>query len=205
MKNNFVDIFGGGIDKIKTINNFIDPYLLDAFNNFLKDMSKEHGHKGMHLKDGEDFALPEELRYAMYQYNSKVLESAAEAYGMDFVDGPASDPLGFVIHRIGSSSDPHTDVLEAGLEAQKPGDEQLVGWRDAWDGYLACNIYINDNYSGGQVYFPEIPYEFKPVSNTLVMWAGNKNFIHGVRDPIDADRFTITRWIKFKDFDKYAI
>jgi hypothetical protein len=67
------------------------------------------------------------------------------------------------------------------------------------------NIYINDDYSGGQVYFPERNYEFKPKANSLVMWAGNKNFIHGVKDPIDGNRYNVYRSIKFKDFDKYTI
>lgn len=205
MKNNFVDVFGSGVDKIKTVENFMDTHILKAFNDFMIDMAKEHGHKAMHLKDPEHFELPEEFRILIKFYDQKVFECAKEAYKMDFVDGPATDQLGMVIHTIGSSSDPHTDILEAGLAAQSPGADEFVGWRDAWDGYLACNIYVNDNYSGGQVYFPEIPYEFKPKANTLVMWAGNKNFIHGVRDPLDANRFTITKWIKFKDFDKYNI
>jgi hypothetical protein len=37
------------------------------------------------------------------------------------------------------------------------------------------------------------------------MWAGNKNFIHGVKDPIDGNRYNVYRSIKFKDFDKYNV
>ena len=67
------------------------------------------------------------------------------------------------------------------------------------------NININDNYSGGQVYFPDRNYQFKPKANSLVMWAGNKNFVHGVKDPIDGNRYNVYRSIKFKDFDSYKV
>lgn len=199
--NSFVEVLGDNLDNIKTVNDFIQKDDLILIKSFFDDLGNNDVTDIMHLKETYHFDFPKEIKSVIRKYDALIVEKAKELYKFDFING--ENILRGTIHKIGSWSHPHTDILEAELEPQKPDDEEFVGWRDAWDGYLACNLYINDNYSGGEVFFPERNVSIKPVANQLIMWPGNKYFIHGVNDPIDAGRYTLTRWIKFVDFDKY--
>jgi hypothetical protein len=202
--NKFVDVLGSGIDNIKIKYNFLTEKEHFFVLNFLNNINDNKPKDVMHYRSNDlGFEMPIDLVKMSIEIKKRIMSAASEMYGREFVEGPKQIPLSFTIHSVGSYSDAHTDILENWADPQKPGNPELVGWRDGWDGYLACNIYINDNYEGGQVYFPEIPYEIKPVANSLIMWAGNKNYIHGVKDPITANRYTWTTWIKFKDFEQY--
>jgi hypothetical protein len=201
--NKFVHVLGSGIQNIKIVENFMSKEDHQTILNYLNEMSTIRPKEIMHWRMGDDgFRPPEDILKLCYDYYFKVVEMAKEQYKTNFKNNKRKR-LTFTIHAVGSSSDPHTDIVESVKDPQEPGGKEFIGWRDGWDGYLACNIYINDNYEGGQVYFPEIPYEIKPVANSLVMWAGNKNYIHGVKDPLTANRYTWTTWIKFKDFEQY--
>ena len=68
---------------------------------------------------------------------------------------------------------------------------------------MACNIYLNDDYDGGEVYFPDINYRFKPKANSIVTWPGNKNFIHGITETRTTDRYVYGFFIKFAEYEKY--
>ena len=40
-------------------------------------------------------------------------------------------------------------------------------------------IYINDDYEGGEIFFPDINFEYKPKERSLLMYPGS--FTHGVK------------------------
>lgn len=203
--NKFSELFGSSIENIKTKYNFLTKQEHAFILNYLNTVNKTKPKEVVHYRTGDaGFEIPIDIYKMSVNIKKRIMQTASEMYGTSFVEGPNPLPLSFTIHSVGSTSDPHTDVLEKNLKPQESGDPELPNWRSSWDGYLACNIYINDNYSGGEVYFPEINYEIKPIANSLVMWAGNENYIHGVKDPISANRYTWTTWIKFEDFDQYC-
>lgn len=198
--NKFVDLLGDDLNLIKTKENFMDPEDHKIMLDFLDWVSTTQPQNKQHIQEEIDYVITPKVIEIQNKYNKKIIETATELYGLEFIDDD-THLLAATIATPGASTHVHTDIIE-GLNREKP-DGEYPDWKNAWDGYLSCNIYINDNYSGGQVYFPERNYEFKPKANSLVMWAGNKNFIHGVKDPIDNNRYNVYRSIKFKDFDKY--
>lgn len=199
--NSFIDVLGDDLSLIKTYENFMDEDDHRQYLEFLKSVSANKTDGVQHIQEEIDQVMPPHIFDIQNKYNKKIIKIAEMLYEREFIDDDYH-VLGATIAVPGAVTQPHVDIIE-GLDRKKPEDGELLGWRDAWDGYLSCNIYINDDYSGGQVYFPERNYEFKPKANSLVMWAGNKNFIHGVKDPIDADRYNVYRSIKFKEFDQY--
>jgi len=201
--NTFIDVLGDSLDNIKVVENFMEKEDHEYVLNYLNSISASKPAGIMHYRSGDEgFQNPREIILLTNKYKEKIVSAAEELYGRKFISFDEI-PLVFTIHAVGSSSHPHTDILEQGIPPQEPDGEEFIGWRDAWDGYLACNVYVNDNYSDGQVYFSERDYEIKPKANSLIMWAGNKYFIHGVKDPVTADRYTWVTWIKFQDFEKY--
>lgn len=47
---------------------------------------------------------------------------------------------------------------------------------------LGSNYYLNDQYVGGELYYPQLNFSYKPVPNSLVIHRGIEQFRHGVRD-----------------------
>ncbi len=72
----------------------------------------------------------------------------------------------------GSNMQPHVDT-----DAQKHQ-------------HIVCMYYINDDYEGGEIFFPDYDLKIKPKSNSLVMFPGNENYLHGVLEVLDGFRYT---------------
>ena len=72
----------------------------------------------------------------------------------------------------GSKMEPHIDT-----DAQKHQ-------------HIVCMYYINDDYDGGEIVFPDYNLTIKPKSNSLVMFPGNENYLHGVLEVSKGFRYT---------------
>jgi hypothetical protein len=68
---------------------------------------------------------------------------------------------------------PHADKeLHVGDDAGKPNS---FPWYD-----LATIIYLNDDYEGGELYFPNQGIQFKPKKGAVYFFPGDMNYVHGV-------------------------
>jgi hypothetical protein len=203
--NNFVDVLGSDISNIKIGYDFLKEeelaYLLStikiAESRFKED--KLHFAIDKYLNDHERQPLHE---FAM-KINDRIIKFATKTYDKKFIQHMGNWAIN--VHRVNSFTDAHTDIIERSPGPQKPGFAEPVytNWIDAWDGYLACNLYLNDDYNGGQVYFKDRQYIFKPKANSIVCWPGNKNFIHGITKTTKTNRYVYGYFIKFADYDKY--
>ena len=79
---------------------------------------------------------------------------------------------------------PHADKeLHEGDNAGKPND---FPWYD-----LAGLFYINDDYEGGELYFPNQGIQFKPKKGAAYFFPGDRNFIHGITPVESGIRYTV--------------
>lgn len=79
---------------------------------------------------------------------------------------------------------PHADKeLHEGDNAGKPND---FPWYD-----LAGLFYINDDYEGGELYFPNQGIQFKPKKGAAYFFPGDRNFIHGITPIESGIRYTV--------------
>jgi hypothetical protein len=84
---------------------------------------------------------------------------------------------------IGARQEPHADKeLHEGPDAGMPN---AFPWYD-----IASIFYFNDNYIGGELYFPLQGIEFKPKAGSAYFFPGDMNYIHGVRPVQSGNRFT---------------
>lgn len=70
---------------------------------------------------------------------------------------------------------------------------------DSHTGYeflqFATVIYLNDNYEGGEIFFPNQNFSYKPKSGDAVVFpCGGSEYMHGVSEVISGDRYTIAMW-----------
>lgn len=59
---------------------------------------------------------------------------------------------------------------------------------------IATLVYLNNEYVGGDIYFPEYDISFKPEPGDLLCFPDNPSFIHGVKPITDGIRYTTPRW-----------
>jgi hypothetical protein len=98
------------------------------------------------------------------------------------VDAWATGPA-IVRWPIGARQEPHADKqLHEGPEA---GNPNAFPWYD-----IASIFYFNDEYEGGELYFPQHGIEFKPKAGAAYFFPGDMNYVHGVRPVISGNRFT---------------
>lgn len=94
-------------------------------------------------------------------------------------------PPGYELH-------PHADSENPG------GVPHPFPWRD-----FASVIYLNDDYEGGAIYFPNLGIELRPRPGTLVIFPGTLRYLHGVRPVTSGMRHTIASFITFDESKKY--
>lgn len=56
--------------------------------------------------------------------------------------------------------------------------------------HIVCMYYINDSYDGGEIFFPDYDLKIKPKSNSVIMFPGNENYVHGVLEVLKGFRYT---------------
>ncbi|MFM2392979.1 MAG: hypothetical protein RLZZ546_961, partial [Bacteroidota bacterium] len=85
---------------------------------------------------------------------------------------------------VGTRQVPHADKeLHEGPSAGQPNDFPHYD--------IGTVVYLNNDYEGGELYFPMQGIEFKPKTGAAYWFPGDKNYIHGVRPILSGNRFTL--------------
>lgn len=58
---------------------------------------------------------------------------------------------------------------------------------------ITCVTYLNDDYEGGEIYFPFFEIEKKPKAGDILMYPGSWKYLHGVK-PVKGTRYAIVAW-----------
>jgi hypothetical protein len=59
-------------------------------------------------------------------------------------------------------------------------------------------LYINDDYEGGELYYPDLKLAIKPEAGSLVIHPGNAEYVHGVAPVTSGMRYATTAFTKKK-------
>lgn len=95
------------------------------------------------------------------------------------------NPTGQTIVRWlpGQFQKPHADKeLHEGPDAGMPNDFPYYD--------LSSLFYLNDDYEGGELYFPKQGIQFKPKKGAAYFFPGDMNYIHGVTEVKNGIRYT---------------
>jgi hypothetical protein len=105
----------------------------------------------------------------------------------------AKNVYGFVLNNYDIILEPFLDAKThiARFESGKGMHEHFDSSRP---NDIATLIYLNDNYQGGEIYFPEYNIYIKPKIGDLIAFPDNPNFIHGVKEITSGVRYTAPRW-----------
>lgn len=198
---NISKIIGTGPDTIKIIKNFINPVDIEEFLKFGKRISRVNPEKTHHYTVNAVATNNDNLKNLFIKYESKLRGKAEELYGLKL---NKDRPLDLFIHPEGSYLEPHTDIIDYHQEEvyDQPNlfEQQQKDWPFLWSGHLSIICYLNKDYEGGTLYFPDQGVQIIPEPGMFVCFPGNLHFLHGVTKTSGATRFTISLWTKFTDF-----
>jgi hypothetical protein len=113
------------------------------------------------------------IRSLVTEWGQKVYDFVLDQYGGPFKQ---YDPLMSHIARF----EPGWGMHEH-FDAGKPND-------------IATLIYINNDYLGGEIYFPEYDISYKPEPGDLLTFPDNPDYVHGVKSISEGIRYTTPRW-----------
>jgi hypothetical protein len=156
---------------IHVISNALDKYELEYLNNFCRSSAQSEWEK---FYDGWDFSKEEDSVAQTYQeywsdksiaftdlnFCQKLIKKIKPFFGNGYYL-----PVFSEIHRqkIGEGMDEHCDM----------------GSRS--DLLRSMLFYINDDYEGGELYFPAIGFQYKPKPGDFITFPSYEKYTHGVR------------------------
>lgn len=108
----------------------------------------------------------------------------SKEYGIDSFDFL---PINSVSRRIGEGLGVHTDEIDPEHPQYNPLEKIIT------HGFV---VYINDDYEGGEIFYPNKDIAIKPKARSLVMHPGNKEYEHGVKEVFKTTRYSLSWWTR---------
>lgn len=127
--------------------------------------------------------LKDESIKIMKELEQKYINTATEI--LDFVVEPKFSTLqNYVYWEPGKRMLPHYDNLG--------GDHSAPVM-------YGCVYYLNDNFEGGELWYPNQDVEYTPVAGDMIIHPGSREYSHGVREVISGLRISAGSFITQKD------
>jgi hypothetical protein len=174
---------GTGPDSIKIIKNFVDKKELELLKNLCD----------FHYKDIK-FNQIKEANLLIPKYKEKIKNTVEKIFGFKLEHDDLANEMNLTMNYLNGrkpnfATDVHTDTL---TDIQN-------NTKYAWSGHISNLLYLNDNYSGGELYFPHHKIKIKPEPGMLVSFPGNWFNRHGIL-PASDFRYAINIFLKISNF-----
>jgi hypothetical protein len=187
--------FGDSADNIVTLENFMTDEELEFLDNFARnntiwDYTESHYNEdGVCIYDASYWENRVATTNSLNKSDPKVLEVIEgmqqrlklEVDKFLSVDALPTPPA-LVRWLPGQYQNPHADKeLHEGENRGKPNDFPYYD--------IAGLFYLNDDYEGGELYFPNQGIKFKPKRGAAYFFPGDMNYIHGVTEVLSGIRY----------------
>lgn len=172
--------YGDSLDNIVVIENFISDNNLKIIQDFCLNLntflSIPNDIWDNRVCDNSILQkINPEVNNILKNYQSKHKQYIENFFNVKLRDNVPS----IVIWREGDSQPPHADK------------ENLDGSPNHYpENDIASLFYLNDEYSGGEIYFPIQNIQLRMKSGSAVFFPGDKNYQHGVTAVTSGQRFT---------------
>jgi predicted 2-oxoglutarate/Fe(II)-dependent dioxygenase YbiX len=101
------------------------------------------------------------------------------------------EPVQVLHYGVGGHYIPHVDA-----ETLFTDDIGLEMWEKTLDRDLSVVYFLNDDFEGGELYFPVLDLLIKPQTGTLVCFPSDHHFVHGVKPVTVGHRYTAVTWMR---------
>ena len=188
--------FGSSPDNIVTLENFMTQEELEYLDTFAKnnttwDVTESHYNEdGVCIYDASYWENRVATENTLNATDKKIVEvikgmQARLKVEVDKFFRVDAKPTSAALVRWlpGQLQMPHADKeLHEGDQRGKPNDFPYYD--------IAGLFYLNDDYEGGELYFPLQGIQFKPKRGAAYFFPGDMNYIHGVTEITSGIRYT---------------
>ena len=94
---------------------------------------------------------------------------------------------------VGGHYIPHVDA-----ETLFKDEIGLEMWEKTLDRDISVVYFLNDDFTGGELYFPVLDLRIQPRAGTLICFPSDHHFVHGVQPVASGHRFTAVTWMRVK-------
>jgi hypothetical protein len=195
--------FGLNKDSIIIIRNFVEPEHLKTVQKFLPTINEwmdpgesQYSENGTCLYNADYWRNRQCGGEIIQKLNSNIYK-IIEFY-IDKMQKVLTEKFSVQL----SSRPPVLIKWTPGTEQKPHADKQLNdGSPNPFPDYdLNSLIYYNDNFEGGELYYPEHDIVIKPEPGLAVAHPGDIHFLHGVKRIISGERWTTPSFYTVKEF-----
>lgn len=190
---NYFNIIGKKKENIVLINNFIESDDLKLINDYLnsyKDNDEFMG--GKDLRDDQVKKENPQVGNLLDKYEQKIYNKAydifTKQYNIPIIRRPVNSTH-FVKWIPGMNSKLHCDC-------EKPDGTPALA-ADFYTYNISVLMYPNDDYTGGEITFPDYDLVVKPQPGDMIMFPGNNAYKHTVQRVNSGIRYTMPSWYAF--------
>jgi hypothetical protein len=187
--------YGDSPDNIVTLNDFMTQEELEYLNNFARnntawDVTESHfNEEGVCIYDASywaDRVATDDTLNSVDPNVVKIIKGMQARLKVEvdkFFKVNAYPTSAAVVRWLpGQYQEPHADKeLHLGEDRGKPNDFPYYD--------LSGLFYLNDDYEGGELYFPQHGIKFKPKAGSAYFFPGDMNYIHGVTEITSGVRY----------------
>jgi predicted 2-oxoglutarate/Fe(II)-dependent dioxygenase YbiX len=175
--------FGNSVNNLYHIKNFVEKKDIEEIYEFSKNIKIFDGAQNSEIWKNRVCSGSE-----IHKRNKTIYFKLFNIYG-NIAKTFIENKFNFLL----SSPTPSIIIWNVGDEQPPHADKEHPDGRDngtpLYD--ISSLIYINDDYEGGEIYFPKQGMEIKPKAGDFVCFPGDKEYIHGVKKITHGKRFTI--------------
>lgn len=136
---------------------------------------------------------PHEIMGEIQDFLKNIVEEIVQPfYNTTIVDGEIPH---FLVYNEGDHYLPHIDSKSLW---QAP-DGKVI-FRKVADRDFSIILFLNDDFEGGYLTFPELKIKIQPEPGLLIIFPSNEKYVHGVEPVIKGTRYTLIDWLRSKDF-----
>lgn len=144
----------------------------------------------------------EEVSGAIF-WNSECFGSSANANPLDY---GTFEGIKSLLHEMNDAANRHTNkpmqLAKVVFHKYKRGSSGPIH-ADIYP--LATLLYLNDNYEGGELYFPDQDFSISPAAGSLLTFNGGAGHKHGVQKIVDGDRYVLVAFWEFEERDELKL
>jgi Rps23 Pro-64 3,4-dihydroxylase Tpa1-like proline 4-hydroxylase len=108
----------------------------------------------------------------------KIKEIIKDKYGID----------------VAEKRDPHIAKWSPGMHLDTHVDDLSL---NTSKNHISTVIYLNNEYTGGEIFFPKQNKRISPDPGDLIIFPGNYNYPHEVVEILSGNRYTIPTWFRY--------
>jgi hypothetical protein len=139
-----------------------------------------------------EFTLGNPIFNIIQDYQKNITSLLTQVFGLSIIDF-----VGTVIRKWypGEYQPPHSDCEAIFTYSNSISEMTPINNFSSIFIEYAALLYLNEDYQGGEIYFPEYELKIKPEKNELIFFPGTEYYMHGVEEIKFGNRLVIQNFL----------